>query len=313
MHADPMDQAGRSATPVSTAPRAGLRPAALPAALLAVLALVSGGCAGRVPPPAAAVERGDFRPPAPPAAAPDSLLVVSYNIAFGRNAAEAAAALRDDPRLGDLDILLLQEMDPAGTAVVARTLGLAYVYAVSYRHPHHHRPWGTAVLSRWPIVDVADVVLPHPAPFSANRRRAVAADLDVGGRRVRAVSVHLSTLVTPLEDRLEQARVLADSLAAGPLPVVVGGDFNSVSRYEENLLRRALRPGGLREARLPHGPTALGKGRLNRFFPDLELDHLFVRGLTARATGIARHVTASDHYPVWAVFTWETPAPGGTR
>ncbi len=281
----------------------------LPALVMTLLALgmtlLTAGCGGPPARPSVGDEIHIGRHAPAPAARPDSLIVASYNIAFGQNARAAAAALAAHPRLGRADILLLQEMDLEGTGIVASVLGMDFLYGPAYRHPRHDRRWGTAVLSRWPIVSWCDVTLPHAAPLTDNHRRAVGADIDVAGRQVRAVSVHLSTMVTPLEDRLHQAAVVADSLVPGAGAVVVGGDFNSISQYEENGMRQVMRGAGLREARLPAGPTAEGKGLLNHLFPELELDHLFQRGLVPRDAGVARDITASDHYPVWVVYTWD--------
>jgi endonuclease/exonuclease/phosphatase (EEP) superfamily protein YafD len=110
--------------------------------------------------------------------------------------------------------------------------------------------------------------------------------------------------VQPLDRRLHQAEVLADSLASVPWPVIVAGDFNTSTDFEIRELRQALRPWRLRQVRLPAGATAEGKAMYGLVAGDLVLDHLFYRGLRPGASGIARHITASDHYPVWTVFTW---------
>jgi len=52
------------------------------------------------------------------------LRVVTYNIKFGRKAAEAALALRTHPSLRNPDILVLQEMEAGGVELMARELGL---------------------------------------------------------------------------------------------------------------------------------------------------------------------------------------------
>jgi endonuclease/exonuclease/phosphatase family metal-dependent hydrolase len=231
----------------------------------------------------------------------DSLLVVSYNIAFARQTREATEQLQADPQLGLADVFLLQEMDLEGVEFMARTLGLNYVYGPAYRHPRYGRLWGNAILSRWPIVGQADLVLPYPNPFSENHRRAVAADVLVEGQPVRVISVHLSTAVIPLGDRLKQAAALADSLGQVSWPVIVGGDFNTGSRQEIKELRQVMRGRRFRQVRLPEGKTAQG-GALDFFNHTLVLDHFFYRGLAWQRAGIADKYTASDHFPVWAVF-----------
>ena len=61
----------------------------------------------------------------PAGAPPDALSVASYNIQYARNVPQAIADLRAlEPAL---DVLLLQEMDEAGTEQIARALALNYV------------------------------------------------------------------------------------------------------------------------------------------------------------------------------------------
>ncbi|HPF69355.1 MAG TPA: endonuclease/exonuclease/phosphatase family protein [Candidatus Krumholzibacteria bacterium] len=269
------------------------------AALLS-LALVLAGCGLHqgYAPDIVPVYSGQDGPAAP--APRDSLFVVSWNIQYGENLDRALAELRLLAPPGGADIILLQEMDRAGAARLADSLGLNFVYAPASVHPHHQRLFGDAVLSRLPIVAHEVRVLPHPTPLTGHHRLAVAADLDLGdGARLRVVSVHTATMIVDQADRLEQAAAVFDSLA-GDGPVVVAGDFNTVSPWEQTLLRRAGRAAGLDAVRLPTGPTIRsGLGRWAGAPP--VLDHVFVRGLAVGSRGVARSATASDHYPVWIV------------
>jgi endonuclease/exonuclease/phosphatase (EEP) superfamily protein YafD len=233
----------------------------------------------------------------------ESLTVVAYNIQYGEDLELAAADLCSLPRLRDADVYLLQEMDPAGTDTLARRLGCDYIYYRASVSPHHDRAFGNAVLSRWPIVAQRMLVLPHQAPFTGQQRVAVAADIDAGGRRVRVVSVHLSTMIAGTADRLDQAVAAADSLADDGRPLIVGGDFNTVSTFEERRLGQALRRCGLREARLPEGATAQ-RDLLGLLAFGLRLDHIYYAGVEPLATGIASQARASDHVPIWATFAF---------
>lgn len=270
-----------------------------------------GGCASSKDPGAAARDnyRGRFVSEKPSAgrATPDSLIVVAYNIEYALQSHEAVDQFLADERLKRVDVLLLQEMDPAGTDLIARRLGMDYVYAPGYVHPKHDRLYGTAVLSRWPIQSSQGLVLPHPNPFSSNHRRAAAADIAIGEKLLRVVSVHLSTLVIPLPDRLHQIEVLCDSLAVfdeGPdRPVIIGGDFNSVTASEAVEMRQTMRKARFRQVRLPKGATAKSRP-VDLINYDLVLDHFFYRGLVAGHSGVAYDFTASDHYPIWSVFYW---------
>jgi len=269
--------------------------------LLAVAVLLGAGCAVNTgyAPTAVPVYTGGPQPAAPTAAG-DSLTVVTWNIQYGEKLDLAIAELRAHPRLAAADILLVQEMERAGVAALADSLGLHYVYGLAAVHPHHAKLFGNAVLSRWPIVAHESLVLPNDTPLTGHHRIAVAADIDLGGGvQLRAISVHTATMVVDLEKRLEQAAATLDSLG-GDGPVVVAGDFNTVSDWEVTLLRRVARRAGFTHLRLPPGPTIANRYKR---LPGSEsvLDHVMVRDLAAGSRGVERTTTASDHYPVWAV------------
>jgi endonuclease/exonuclease/phosphatase family metal-dependent hydrolase len=236
-------------------------------------------------------------------AEPDSILCVSYNIEYSEKLDQALADLTADPRLQDPDILLLQEMDPEGVAYIADQLGMNYFYYPSFIHPHHGRLFGTAVLSPWPLGKPQPIVLPFPNPMTDNHRTALAVDVQIGHRTVRAVSVHLSTLMIDLEDRLEQATIVRDSLVAETGPALIGGDFNTGTSWEEVVFRRVARRGGFREARFQVERTARG-GPLDLVGYHLNLDRIYYRDLELMAVGVSDGATASDHFPVWSLFRW---------
>ena len=89
---------------------------------------------------------------APGACAPDqlTLTVTTFNIQFGLHAGRAARELALAARFRRPDLILLQEMDPAGSAAIARDLGFHHVYAPAAVHSHHGRQFGQAILSPGP-------------------------------------------------------------------------------------------------------------------------------------------------------------------
>ncbi len=233
----------------------------------------------------------------------DSLLCVSYNIEYSEKLDQALTDLTSDPRLLNPDILLLQEMDPEGVAFLAERMGMNYFYYPSFIHPHHGRLFGTAVLSPWPLGQPQSIVLPYPNPLTDNHRTALAVDIEIGNRVVRAVSVHMSTLMIDLEDRLEQATIVADSLVSDKGAAIIGGDFNTGTPWEVVVFRRVARKAGFREARFQVERTALG-GPLDMVGYHLNLDHIYYRDLDLVAAGVSDDATASDHFPVWSLFRW---------
>jgi endonuclease/exonuclease/phosphatase family metal-dependent hydrolase len=238
-----------------------------------------------------------------PAPAGSTLTVVSYNIKYGKEVEQALRDLRADSRLAAADVLLLQEMAADGVERMARALGLNAVYVPSSRD-ETGRGFGNAILANTRLEDIEAVALPHRHPLTGQTRIALLATAVWSGRRLRIACVHLETPPLPLEQRLDQLAAVCSALpppAAGP--VVVGGDFNTVSDYEVTAMARRLRREGLHQVNTGVAPTAVrGFLGLELFRP--RLDHLFVRDLVVLGGGVTVEAEASDHRPIWSVLAW---------
>jgi endonuclease/exonuclease/phosphatase family metal-dependent hydrolase len=244
---------------------------------------------------------------------PALLRVVSFNIAYGIEVGRAIEVLQQTETLRSPDLLALQEMDAPGTERIARALGLNSVYFPSGVHPKHHRDFGCAILSPWPLEEPRKLLLPHAARGTRLRRAAVSAVIVRGSERIRAYSVHLpSPLAISGSSRREELRVLAADAATAAGPVVIAGDFNSHNKVQE------LANAGFRWLTRDLGPTTrvqlLGLGLVG-----LSYDHVLVKGFRlacrAHAMGVvAENRGASDHKPIWVVLLAddaraEAPAP----
>ncbi|MFN2566640.1 MAG: endonuclease/exonuclease/phosphatase family protein [Gemmatimonadaceae bacterium] len=258
----------------------------------AIALVLLGGCrTGRDYPSSAGPRYADAPPreTAETRAQPASVRVVSFNIEFARRIDEAIALLMSDAALRGADVILLQEMDAAGTHRVAHALGMWYVYYPAIFHRRTRRDFGNAVLSRWPIVDDAKLVLPHPSRYAGTHRSATAATLRVGAARIRVYSTHLGTAADIGSGRRrDQLRAILADAASHPL-VVIGGDLNDAA------VGLIAQDGGY------SWPTQRGP-RTTRFG---RWDHIFMKGLKSpdmAASGtIVDAGRVSDHRPVWAV------------
>ena len=219
----------------------------------------------------------------------DRLRVVSFNIERALRVGQAIEVMEAEPSLRDADVILLQEMDEAGTRRVADAFGMSYVYYPATFSLKTHRDFGNAVLSRFPIVGDSKVLLPHLGVVGSLQRIATGATLQVGDTLVRVYSAHLGTMInaTGSGQRDQLQAVLAD---ADRYPVVIiGGDMNS--------------HGVVRVAR-EHGyewPTEKGP-RTTRFG---RWDHILLKGLKVAGPADAGTILdvhgASDHRAIWVV------------
>ena len=214
------------------------------------------------------------------------LRVVSFNVQFANHVDRAIQVLRTDPEMRQADIILLQEMDGPGTAAIAESLAMHWVYYPA-SVARSGRDFGNAILSCWPIEADRKIVLPHNAWLRGNQRIAVAATVQIGERAIRIYSVHLATMFGngPTQRREQLDAVLDDADAYAE--VILGGDFNSETVPEIALARGFTWP----TRDLPS--TA-------KFWT---LDHILLKGpLTTsspRAGVVEDNLESSDHRPIW--------------
>lgn len=236
---------------------------------------------------------------------PPTLKIITWNIQYAEDIPAALAELQTTPDLQDADVLLLQEMDERGTAAIATALGMNYVYYPASVHNHHGRNFGNAVLARWPITASEKLLLPYQNPKNGQRRIAVRAVLAIGQTPLAVYSVHTETIWLSAPRRQAQVAALLQRVAAEPGPVIVGGDFNTLTASSVAQLTSQFAALGLSPA--PAGASSSFAGLT------FALDHLFLRGLAPAATGTWPATSASDHAPVWATLPWPPPTTATPR
>jgi endonuclease/exonuclease/phosphatase family metal-dependent hydrolase len=236
--------------------------------------------------------------------------IVSYNIRWrgGDDLKRLIQTLRDDPEIGGAHVIGLQEVDRdrkrSGNVNAARLLaeglGMNYAWAAppcdgKKRDDREagEDETGVAILSPFPLADVERIVLPHAGP-DCRRRAAVAATVVVGDTPVRVYSVHAETRLE-IAKKTEQWRAAIDSLARRPQVqrAVVLGDFNSIKGKDVRAARRLFSESNFTT------PFPDDKSTWKTFVIKLKLDWLWLRGLEPTGHGIAKHVTFSDHWPLW--------------
>jgi endonuclease/exonuclease/phosphatase family metal-dependent hydrolase len=201
----------------------------------------------------------------------------------------AIATMASDSILRRADILMLQEMDDEGTRRIAEAFGLWYVYYPAIRHNRTRRDFGNAVLSRWPIVSDAKLILPHTSRYAGTHRIATAATIRIGRDSLRVYSTHLGTPadVSSGARRNQLRAILADASRYGL--VVIGGDMN------ESDVGDIAREAGYSWP-TERGPRTTLFGRW---------DHMYMKGLRtpdSAGTGMVSEIRgSSDHRPIWVI------------
>ncbi len=235
-----------------------------------------------------------------------------------RHISRAARALTDGARLPAVDILALQEADKetvrAGGIHVARELAreLKMHYAqASLNIPRGEEPkskqWyldfeehiapddsgdtGLAMLSRLPLAEVSRIELPW-AECAWRPRLALETIIRAGQKNLHLYNAHIDPHASTHE-QLEQHRAIIARAEKASGPVVLLGDFNTLTSESRTMMRGLLESHGYTTP-FPDG-TATWRAGLIR----LQTDWIFVRGAKVTRRGVGRRLGVSDHWPVW--------------
>lgn len=136
---------------------------------------------------------------------------------------------------GGVDVVALQEVDRVWSArsafvdqagYLAERLGMHLAFGpclVRRRGRHQPREYGNAVLSRHPLGETRNTLLPRPR--GGEQRALLAADVDVDGRVLRVLATHLHH--RSRAERMAQVGVIDRTVAERAVPTVLLGDLNA--------------------------------------------------------------------------------------
>lgn len=157
------------------------------------------------------------------------LTALSFNIKSGRGGGSLpaiAATLRDS----GADVILLQEVDRlrsvSSNVDMPAYFGaqLGYFHAFGNNVPYTSTAgYGTAILSRFPIVSTENTYLPRPG--GTQQRGLLHAVIDVEGKEVSIYDTHLQNESEPA--RMLQVGAINNLVAADTRPRILGGDMNA--------------------------------------------------------------------------------------
>ena len=182
-----------------------------------------------------------------PAEVPETLRHVVFNIERGQTLHETIDFLNMCPDLKNMDIIYANELDDGAVRSgncnvayeIAKSIGMNYAYGLEFIelvNPDDNKGFhGNALFSRWPIRWAKVVHMPEQYNWYYDRQKrigarvAIVCSLDIGGREVGAVSVHLENRADS-EGRAAQMAVVYDEIRrsfAPDTPVMIGGDLNT--------------------------------------------------------------------------------------
>ncbi|HUS29579.1 MAG TPA: endonuclease/exonuclease/phosphatase family protein [Kofleriaceae bacterium] len=241
-----------------------------------------------------------------------TLRIASWNVHKLPDANELATALLATQEISRADVVLMQESSGYAAEPMPRTAQLAEALAMTWAHqPIRDLGDGgmqaNAIMSRYPLDRVMVKRLPYiEQPYHAQPRGAIAADIIVGDKRVRVVSVHLDVRIS-ISDRIRQLDPAVSELDEA---AVIGGDFNTAPwQWIDGIVPLTSSEAvlGMKQA------AALDDYMASRRFDGnvspntvtfpipgfpMRLDNLYSRGVAVTAAGVEQS-NGSDHYPLW--------------
>jgi endonuclease/exonuclease/phosphatase family metal-dependent hydrolase len=200
------------------------------------------------------------------------------------------------------DVIGLQEVDNHWSARsnwvnqpawFAERLEMHYVYAANLDLPpvdpgEPRRQYGTAILSRYPIKDVTNTLLPR-YPTGEQRGLAVAT-IKVRGAELRFANTHLTS--NNNAERLEQAQKLISLLGTSTTPTLLVGDLNARPDAPEIKTLTAVLADTWPEVGDGPGDTIEADN------PTARIDYLLHSPQVTPISAMVPATLASDHLPV---------------
>lgn len=220
--------------------------------------------------------------------------VVSYNIRFSKKIDQAIKTLKTNPKVGNADIILLQEMDPVGVEKMAHSLGFNYVYYPASVHPAAGKDFGNAVLSKWPFLSDRKIILPKPKTKKL-QRIAVEATLMICNKKITVYSIHLDIFLNASQRALQLTQLIQDKPSSDYY--VFAGDFNTFTESNRNAVTKAFKEANFELATRDAHWTYRHWYLLNK---KSCVDYVFTSGMQVIESGKITNHKASDHHPIWA-------------
>jgi endonuclease/exonuclease/phosphatase family metal-dependent hydrolase len=243
-------------------------------------------------------------------AVPDTLTVVSWNIAYGRKCDRHADVLASlDP-----DVCLLQEVDVgcrrSGFRNVGQSLAerlqMNWLFGGEFQEIGQGRRdaaalTGQAILSRHPITAPSVIPFSHQArwrwrasPIQPRRGARMALCAQTAGLRLYNAHIESGKNDAFRRKQLADIAVHEDDVESGRGPVVIAGDFN-FGRFGYASMFDVLHERGFTDA-LDGDPGTRRTTLRNHH----AIDWVMVRGVTVLTAAVGANHAGSDHYPVWA-------------
>lgn len=230
------------------------------------------------------------------------LTAVTYNVWFddASGKRDRYAAIIGYLGTSAADVICLQEVTDAFAVEVA-----GFARAKGYQVAFDQRPsgYGTAILSRGPIIRTQVIALP-----TRMGRQGLRCTTVLSGRTIQVTTAHLDSLPEDTERRIRQVQALDASVAIDCLWL---GDFNFGDGQPEQAALGRWTDFGQGDPRPTYDPLANPLARQTAFANEdgRRLDRVLGLGAwTLARYRVDSGIPFSDHYPVVVTLGWAAAA-----
>ena len=238
---------------------------------------------------------------------------------IAKNIKNAAMAFSFGRLLPTVDVLALQEADKRTSRAggkhiayeLATQMNMTWAHApagiprglkpvqrqwwLDFEEPidlHDKGDTGVALLSRVPLGDVTRIDLPwHECPWRP--RLAIAASIRLAHQKFRLFNVHVDPHAAA-GGQVAQLETIVTHAETSNLPAMIIGDFNTLSS------KKCPETKGFLERHHYRTPMPTGTATWRGAGIRLHADWIFTRGVEVKRWGVARPLSVSDHWPIWA-------------
>lgn len=241
-----------------------------------------------------------------------TLRIASWNVRKVPDPDALIDAVLATKEISKADVILLQESSAYPTEPEPRTAMIADALQMTWAHQpvrdlDDGGVQGNGILSRYPLERVMVKTLPYiDQPYHSQPRGAIAADVVVGDKRVRVMSVHLDVRIS-ISDRIRQLDPAVSTLDES---AVIGGDFNTAPwQWIEGLVPLTSSEAVLDMKQAEALDSFMASRRYkSNVSPDtvtfpvpgfpMRLDNIYSRAVNITASGVDTS-DGSDHEPLW--------------
>lgn len=219
---------------------------------------------------------------------PQALRLLVWNICKGAGDVHFEHDFRHLLQRSDLALIQEALLSQKGLKTYLEP-GFEAVHAASYTRRDGLRD-GVMTLSR------AESMAPHrriickyPEPVFKTPKTAHFCQFAVldSSTLLSVVNVH-ATLFRSVKGSIDELHHLLSSLPQEDGPMILAGDFNTISHKYRDALTREMAHHGLMLAGM----------EIDSRSPRAALDHVFVRGLRVRSATVEHRIRSSDHFPL---------------